>query len=124
LEQHASWIIGSMIWLADSLTSDWIMAANNEWMYGCRWAPDEGQLRNPLKANRGVGGDMLGRGRRVVYIQLEDTRDHDDGLRPVPILEHCEPEGFSPVDEEAAAEPLLILHDPMAVAVLPDAEQT
>jgi hypothetical protein len=100
------------------------MAANNEWMYGCRWAPDKGQLRNPLEANRGVGVDVLGRGRRVVYIQLEDTRDHDDGLRPVPILEHCELEGFSPIDEEAAAEPLLILHDPMAVVVLPDAEQT
>jgi hypothetical protein len=100
------------------------MAANNKWMYACRWAPDKGQLCNPLEANRGVGVDVLGRGRRVVYIQLEDTRDHDDGLRPVPILEHCELEGFSPIDEEAAAEPLLILHDPMAVVVLPDAEQT
>jgi hypothetical protein len=66
---------------------------------------------------------MLCRVRCVVDVELENPRNHDDGLRPVPILEHCELEGFSPVDEKPAAEPLLILHDPVAVAVLPDAEQ-
>jgi hypothetical protein len=65
---------------------------------------------------------MLGRVRRV-DIQLEHSRDHDDRLRAVPVLEHCELEGFSSVNEDPAAEPLLILHDPIAVAVLPDAEQ-
>jgi hypothetical protein len=85
---------------------------------------DEEQLRNPLEANWDIGRDMPGGVRRIVDIQLEDSRDHDHGLRAISILEHCELEGFSSVDEKPAAEPLLILHDPMAVTVLPDAEQT
>jgi hypothetical protein len=69
-------------------------------------------------------GDHRDTSRIELDIKLENPRDHDDGLRAVPILEHCEFESFGFVDEEAAAEPLLIPHDPMAVAVLPDAEQT
>jgi len=60
--------------------------------------------------------------RSADHIQLENARDHDDRLRAVPVLEHCKLEGFSAIDEKAAAEPLLILHDPMAVTVLADAE--
>jgi hypothetical protein len=89
-----------------------------------RLALDRGELRNPLEANRGIGRGILDRRRRIVDIELQDPRHHDDGLRAVPILEHCKLEGFSPVDEKPAAQPLLILHDPMAVAVPPDTEQT
>ena len=81
-------------------------------------------LGHPAQWNLNVGGDILCGGVAAANVEFQNTRDHDDGLRPVAILEHCEFEGFSFVDEEAAAEPLLILHDPMAVAVLPDAEQT
>jgi hypothetical protein len=76
-----------------------------------------------LKANWGVGPNVLGRGRPAIDIQLENPWNHDHGLRTVPILEHCELKGFCSIDEKPAAEPLLILHDPMAVAVLAYAEQ-
>src|SRR5882757_3076414 len=66
---------------------------------------------------------MLRRARPAIDVKLENARDHDDRLRTVPVLEHCKLEGFSSTDEKAAAEPLLILHDPMAVAILADAEQ-
>jgi hypothetical protein len=77
-----------------------------------------------LKADLRVRPDVPGHQRPIIYIQLEDSWDNDDGLRTVAILEHGEFEGFSSVDEDPAAEPFLILHDPMAVAVLPDAKQT
>jgi hypothetical protein len=117
-------IIGSTIWPPDGMTLVRIVAANDKWTFCCGLGLHEDQLRKPLQANWGVGRDRLGQVRRVVDIQLENPGDHDDRLRAVPILEHCKLEGFSPVDEKPAAEPLLILHDPMAVAVLPDAEQT
>jgi hypothetical protein len=60
--------------------------------------------------------------RPAIGIQLENAQDHDDRLRTVPVLEHCELEGFGAIDEQTAAKPLLILHDPMAEAVLADAE--
>ena len=113
-----------MIWLADGARSDWIMAATNTWIFRCCCTPDEEPLSNPSQGNWEIGRNLLGRGRRVVDIQLEDPRDHDDGLRAVSILQHRELEGLSSVDEESAAEPLLVLHDPMAVAVPPDAKQT
>ena len=65
---------------------------------------------------------MPGRVRRIPDIQLEDPWDNNDRLRTVPVLEYCELEGLGSTDEKPAPEPLLILHDPMAVAVLTDAE--
>ena len=61
--------------------------------------------------------------RSIIDCQLENPGDHDHRLRTVPVLEHCELQGFSATDEESAAQPLLILHDPVAMAVLADAEQ-
>jgi hypothetical protein len=80
-------------------------------------------LRRLSEAYLGVGRNLLSRVRRAVDIQLEDSRDYDDGLRTVSILEHCELEGFGSIDEQPAAEPLFIPHDPMAVAVPADSEQ-
>jgi hypothetical protein len=80
------------------------------------------ELCDSLKANWRGGPDGLGRWWPAIDIQLENARDHDDRLRTVPVLEHCELEGFGATDEQAAAESLLILHDPMAVAVLADAK--
>src|SRR5262249_46849810 len=45
------------------------------------------------------------------------------GLRPIPVLEHREFQRFSTVDEHSAAQAGLILDDPVAAAVLADAEQ-
>jgi hypothetical protein len=87
-----------------------------------------GAKREPLselpKGNRRVGGNMPGLERPAIHIQLENPGHHDDGLRTVSILEHCELQRFGPIDEEAPAQPLLILRYPMAVAVLSDAKKT
>ena len=58
-----------------------------------------------------------------VQIELENAGNHDHGLRAVAALEHGKFQGFGAVDEQATAEALLILGDPVAVAVLADAEQ-
>jgi hypothetical protein len=86
-------------------------------------AMPSGQLRKPMKANRGVGPNVFGSGRPAIDIKLENPWNHDDRLWTVPILEHCELKGLCSIDEKPTAEPVLILHDPMAVAVLADAEQ-
>src|SRR5205814_3798504 len=58
-----------------------------------------------------------------VQIELENAGNHDHGLRAIAILVHREFQGFGAVDEQATAEALLILGDPVAVAVLADAEE-
>jgi hypothetical protein len=79
-------------------------------------------LRESLKGSLRVGRNMPDRPGLANHLQLENPGDHDDRLRTVPIFEHCELESFSTINEKTAAEPLLILHNPMAVAVLADAE--
>jgi hypothetical protein len=101
------------------------MTANNQRIdleYLMPFRAGAGRLCKPLNANRRVGPDMRGRGRPAIDVQLEDAGDHNDRLRAVPILEHCELQSFRTIDKKTAAEPLLILHDPMAVTVLADAE--
>jgi hypothetical protein len=95
------------------------MTANDRRTFGLR---PKAELCDSLKANWGGGPARFGHGWPAVDIQLENARDHDHRLRAVPVLEHCKLEGFSATDEKAAAEPLLILHDPVAVAVPADAE--
>jgi hypothetical protein len=80
------------------------------------------QLCESPQGNLRIGRNMLARLKAADHVQLENPRNHDDRLRSVPILEHREFQGFSAIDEKTAAEALLILHDPMAVAVLSYAE--
>src|ERR1700730_6658587 len=56
-------------------------------------------------------------------IELENAGNHDHGLRAIAILEHRKFQSFGAVDEQATAEALLILGDPVAVAVLADTEE-
>jgi hypothetical protein len=59
-----------------------------------------------IKAARFLGGPSLVDVARqlTTYIEFENTGNHDNGLRPISVLEHCKPERLSTIDEESAAE--------------------
>jgi hypothetical protein len=61
--------------------------------------------------------------RRAGQIEFEDSGNHDDRLGPISIFEQRVAERLRAVDEQAAASMLLILHDPVAAAVLTDKEE-
>jgi hypothetical protein len=80
-------------------------------------------LRDPLKRSLRVGHGALVRAEFDAHVQFENARHHDYGLGAIPILELCKFHCFGAVDEQATAEALLILDDPIAVAVLADTEK-
>src|SRR5712692_11125917 len=59
----------------------------------------------------------------AAHVELENSRDHDNGLRTVPVLEHCKFHCFSAVDEQAATKTSLILDHPVAAAVFANQEE-
>ncbi len=61
--------------------------------------------------------------RLAAHIEFENSRYHDDGLWPMSILEEGEPERFCAIDERAVTTVLLVLNDPIAVAVLSDKQE-
>jgi hypothetical protein len=60
---------------------------------------------------------------RAGQIELENSGYHDDRLGPISIFEQRVAERLGAVDEQATATMLLILHDPVAAAVLADKEE-
>jgi hypothetical protein len=70
----------------------------------------------------GIGWQAMFRTSLAAHIELENTRNHNDRLRPISILKHCELECFCAIDEKSTAGALLILHDPIAPAVFTDLE--
>jgi hypothetical protein len=60
---------------------------------------------------------------RAGQIELENSGYHDDRLGPISIFEQRVPERLGAVDEQATATMLLILHDPVAAAVLADKKE-
>jgi hypothetical protein len=91
-------------------------------MFLLPWGEDWERLSEPPNGNLGVGRDMRCNLGPAVDVKLENTGNYDDGLRAIAILEHGELEGFSPTDKDPAAEPMLILDNPAAPAVLPNPE--
>src|SRR5262249_49062227 len=65
----------------------------------------------------------IGTARRAAHVELEDTRNHDDRLRPLAGLLHGEADRVAAVDEQPPAPATLILDDPMAAAVTADQEK-
>jgi hypothetical protein len=57
------------------------------------------------------------------HIEFQHARHHDHRLRLIPVFEQCEPERFGAVDEQPAAQMILVLHNPMALTVLANKEQ-
>jgi hypothetical protein len=80
-------------------------------------------LRDPLKGSLRVRRGALVRAEFDAHVQFENARHHDYSLGAIPILEHRKFQRLGTVDEQATAEALLILDDPIAVAVLADTEK-
>jgi hypothetical protein len=71
----------------------------------------------------GVGWQEMRWGGLAAHIEFKNTRNHNDRLRPISILKHCELEGFGAIDKKSAAAALIVLDYPMAPAVFTDQEE-
>ena len=56
-------------------------------------------------------------------IEFENAGNHDHGVGPIAVFESRIPERFGAADEQPAAEALLILHNPVALAVSANQEK-
>jgi hypothetical protein len=70
----------------------------------------------------GVGWQAIRRIRVAAHIEFKNTGNHNDRLRPISILKHCELEGFGAIDEKSAVVALVVLDYPIAPAVFTDQE--
>jgi hypothetical protein len=61
--------------------------------------------------------------RFTAHIELENTDNHDHGLRPIAVLKHGKPERLGAVDEDPAAEAALVLNDPIPPTILADQKE-
>src|SRR5580700_3378526 len=77
----------------------------------------------PLKGSVSVEMNLRRNTRCSAHIEFNNFRYHDDRLWPMSVLEEGEPERFCPIDEETTATVLLVLNNPIAVAVLADKEE-
>jgi hypothetical protein len=57
------------------------------------------------------------------HVELENSRHHDNRLRPVSILEHDKFDGFGAINKQTPTKTMLILCDPIPTTVSADAEQ-
>jgi hypothetical protein len=76
----------------------------------------------PLVRDVAIDWQMMRRGDIAIHIELENAGHHDDRLRLISILKHCELEGFRTIDEQPATEASLVLDYPVPSAVLTDEE--
>src|SRR5262245_8787886 len=53
----------------------------------------------------------------AIYVELEDAGNHHHRLGPIAVLEHCKAECLDAVDEQPAANALLVLDNPVSVAI-------
>src|SRR5712691_6234080 len=77
----------------------------------------------PHRIGFGLAGRPDRRERIAAHVELEHARDRDHGFRPVAVLEQGKLEGLGAADEQAAAKPVAVLHDPTAAAVLADQKE-
>jgi hypothetical protein len=61
--------------------------------------------------------------RVTTHIELENTGNHNHGLRPIAVLKHGKPERLGTIDEESAAEAARILNNPASPAILADQKE-
>ena len=76
-----------------------------------------------LKGNIGGERDLRCDTRVTAHIELENSRNHDDGLGPMSILKQRKPQRFGAIGEQAATTVLLVLNNPIAATVLADKEE-
>jgi hypothetical protein len=65
---------------------------------------------------------MMGTATIPVYIKFENAWNHHDCLGTASILKHGEAECLGAVDEQPAAEALIVLDHPISATVLSDLE--
>jgi hypothetical protein len=65
---------------------------------------------------------MMKHRRLAAQVELENSRHHDDRLRPLSILEHGKFDGFGAINEQTSTKTMLILCDPIPTTVSADAE--
>jgi hypothetical protein len=73
----------------------------------------------------GHGASMFGRrlmrcARFATHIELENTGNHDHGLRPIAVLKHRKPKRLGTIGEEPAAKAARVLNNPVPPAILAD----
>jgi hypothetical protein len=76
----------------------------------------------PLACNIAVKWLMMDSATNPINVEFEDARNYHDRLRTTSILEHCETECRSAVDEESPTEALIVLNYPISTTVLSDLE--
>jgi hypothetical protein len=76
-------------------------------------------LRRRLTMDHG----MMGCRGLAVYVELENSGNHDHGARAPSLLEHCEFQGRGAIGEQAATKASLVLNDPIAASVFADQER-
>jgi hypothetical protein len=63
-----------------------------------------------------------GRGRLSVHVKFENAGNHYNRLRAISVLQHRKPQRLCAVDEKPAANPLVVLDDPISATVASDME--
>ena len=58
--------------------------------------------------------------RFTIHIELQNTGNQDNGLRPIAVLKHGKPERLGTIDEDPAAEAALVPNNPVPPAILAD----
>jgi hypothetical protein len=71
----------------------------------------------------GVGWRALFRTSLAAHIEFKNTWNHNDRLRPISILEHCELECFCTINKKSTAPALIVLDYPIAPTVFSDQEE-
>jgi len=61
--------------------------------------------------------------RLIAEIEFENARNHNDGVGPIAVFESRIAKRLGTADEQPAAQALLILRDPVALAVPADQEE-
>jgi hypothetical protein len=61
--------------------------------------------------------------RFATHIELQNTGNHDHGLRLIAVLKHRKPKRLGTIDEDPAAEAARILNNPVPPAVLADQKE-
>jgi hypothetical protein len=80
-------------------------------------------LGGPSLASIYVEWQLMRCARFTTHIELENTGNHDNGLRPVSVLKHCKPDRLGTIDEESAAYAAMVLNNPDPPAILADQEE-
>jgi len=101
-------------------------AISEEWPWRLGAVSSSSDANN--QSRQGLGGPSLVGSVDVArqlttHIEFENSGNHDNGLRPISILEHCKPERLSTIDEESAAEAARVPNHPVSSAVLANEKQ-